>query len=164
MYVKCCNVFVSLFLIKNFSSWCGLLCRDFFKSTIEVIRIFISGLPLNLPRSCPLALFCAVICCNTTFFQIPYVRECYLFPKNSGYRKIYMFMILIIIIAGVISNMDKYSINSYLEDIKRIKSGYMPKIHFILLYDSIKILIILNICVNRVLNNFTEDIFNQGTS
>ncbi len=63
-------------------------------------------------------------------------------------------MRIIIIIIKVASIMNKYSKYSHFEDLKRIKSGYMPKIHFISLYNTIKIFMVLKLFVYRVYKNF----------
>ena len=42
---------ISFFFDKYFTNWCGLLCWDFFKSTIEVIRIFIQGRLKIFPKA-----------------------------------------------------------------------------------------------------------------
>lgn len=69
-------------------------------------------------------------------------------------------MSIMSIMKKVVHIMNKYSKYSHLEDLIRIKSGYMPKMHFIFLYNIITILIVLKLFVNRVLKNSTAGIFN----
>lgn len=58
-------------------------------------------------------------------------------------------MSIIIIITKVVGIINKYSKYSHLDDLIRIKSGYMPKMHYILLYNIITILIILKLFVQK---------------
>jgi hypothetical protein len=71
-----------------------------------------------------------------------------------------MFMILIIIIAGVISNMNKFSRFSQFEDLKRIKSSYMPKTHFRSVYTLVLIFMVFMLVINRTCKNFKSSVFN----
>ena len=56
--------------------------------------------------------------------------------------------------------MNKYIKYSYFDDIKRIKGGYMPKAHFIFLYDIFKVLFVSKLSAYDLCNNFIVDILN----
>jgi len=60
--------------------------------------------------------------------------------------------------------MTKLSNYSHFEDLRRIKSGYMPKIHFIYLYNLIKIFMVLKLFAYRKCNNFVAEVFDDGDS
>ena len=63
-------------------------------------------------------------------------------------------MQIMIIIIEVESIMNRHNKYSHLDDLIRIKSGYMPKTHFIFLYDILTILIISKLFVYRICKNF----------
>jgi hypothetical protein len=71
-------------------------------------------------------------------------------------------MVIIISITDVISNMNKFSNYSHFEDIKRIKSGYMPKRHFISLYNMAAIFMVSKLFLYRACKNFIAGFFNYA--
>ncbi len=56
--------------------------------------------------------------------------------------------------------MNYYLKYSPFDDLRRIKGGYMPKNHFLLIYDTIPIFIMLKLFVYRSCRNFISDIVN----
>ncbi len=48
-----------------------------------------------------------------------------------------------------------------LEDFRRIKGGYMPKNHFIFIYNTIQIFIVLKLFVYRSFRNFISAIIGE---
>ena len=60
--------------------------------------------------------------------------------------------------ASIMYTQSKYS---HLEDLKRIKSGYMPKTHFIFLYDILTVLFVSKLCSYRMCRNVIAGIFND---
>ncbi|PWB52767.1 MAG: hypothetical protein C3F06_07620 [Candidatus Methanoperedenaceae archaeon] len=66
---------------------------------------------------------------------------------------------IIIIISEDVDLMNYYLKNSPLEDLRRINSGYMPKNHFMFLYNTIPIFIMLKMFVYRTCGNFISGNF-----
>lgn len=71
-------------------------------------------------------------------------------------------LIIIIIKAGVIRNMNKISKYSYFEDLERINSGYEPKTHFMSLYNIILMFMVSKLLIYRGCKNFIAGLFNYG--
>ena len=69
---------------------------------------------------------------------------------------------IIIIISEDVNLMNYYIKYSPLEDLMRIKSGYMPKNHFMFIYNTIKIFIVLKQLVFQSCNNFISGIISFG--
>jgi hypothetical protein len=71
-------------------------------------------------------------------------------------------MLIIIIITGVINNMNKFSKYSHFGDLIRIKSGYMPKRHFMSLYQIVVIFMVSKLFLYRACKKFIAGFFNSG--
>jgi len=71
-------------------------------------------------------------------------------------------MLIIIILIDVINNMKKIRNYSHFEDLKRINSGYMPKRHFMSLYNMAAIFMVLKLFLYRTGKKFIAGFFNYG--
>ncbi len=69
-------------------------------------------------------------------------------------------MLIMLIIRNVISIMNKSREYSHFEDLKRIKSGYTPRMHFISLYNIFTIFMVSKLLVYRECKNFIARFFN----
>ena len=68
------NTVISFFFDKYFTNWCGLLCWDFFKSTIEVKRIFIQGRLKIFPEAAPIRCSVLIIAVIPLFSNLEHHR------------------------------------------------------------------------------------------
>lgn len=69
-------------------------------------------------------------------------------------------MLIMLIISNLIIIMNKYGKYSHFEDLRRIKSGYTPRMHFIFLYNIFKIFMVSKLFVYRACKNFIAGFFN----
>ncbi len=78
---------------------------------------------------------------------------------NDAKVQICIYVISIIIIISEDVNLMNYYIKySPLEDLRRIKSGYTPKNHFMFIYNTIPIFIMLKLFIYRTCGNFISGI------
>lgn len=68
-------------------------------------------------------------------------------------------MLIIIGVAGMMKKSRKYS---HFEDLKRIKSGYTPRMHFFSLYNIFTIFMVSKLFVYRTYQNFIARFFNYS--
>jgi hypothetical protein len=84
------------------------------------------------------------------------------FSEVLGIQKCIYVIMLIIIVTDLICNMKKFRKYSYFEDLKRIKSGYMPKRYYKTLYNMDVIFYVLKAIFISNGEKFIAGLFNYG--